>query len=122
MVKSIPSYVKRSLITIVRIFLTYKPMRFFMLPAFLLLSVSLVIGLRYFYFFMIGEGSGHVQSLLLGAVLALIGFQMVMFGLIAELFGNNRKLLEEIQWRARRAEYDGIGVVHSSSADSIVEH
>ena len=133
LVKSIPSYVKRSLITIVRIFMTYKPMRFFMLPAILLLSISLVIGLRYFYFFMIGEGSGHLQSLLLGAVLALVGFQMAMFGLIAELFGNNRKLLEEIQWRARRATYDGvgaagtaeeladIGTVRSSSADSTVE-
>ncbi len=107
LVKSIPSYVKRSLVTIVRIFMTYKPMRFFMVPALLLLGVSLLIGLRYMYFWSIGQGSGHVQSLLLGAVLFLVGFQMALFGFIAELFGNNRKLLEEIQWRVRRAEYDG---------------
>ena len=110
LVKSIPSYVKRMLITIIRIFMTYKPMRFFMMPALVMLGLGFLIGVRYLYFFVQGEGSGHLQSLLLGAVLMLIGFQMVMFGLIAELFGNNRKLGEETLYRVRRAEYDGIGL------------
>jgi len=106
LVKSVPSYVKRSLITIVRIFMTYKPMRFFMLPALVLLAIGAVIGFRFLWFYFQGQGSGHIQSLILGAVVILVGSQMAMFGFIAELFGNNRKLLEEVQWRVRRMEYD----------------
>jgi len=106
LVKSIPSYVKRSLITIVRIFMTYKPMRFFMLPALVLLAIGAVIGFRFLWFYFQGQGSGHIQSLIFGAVVILVGSQMAMFGFIAELFGNNRKLLEEVQWRVRRMEYD----------------
>lgn len=106
LVRSIPSYVKRSIVTIVRIFVTYRPMRFFMIPGITLGSAAVLIGLRFLYFFATGRGDGHIQSLILAAVLALIGAQLLMFGFIAELQGNNRKLLEEIQWRARRADYE----------------
>lgn len=106
LVKSIPSYIKRSLITIVRIFMTYKPMRFFMLPALTILSVATVLGARYLYFTAIGEGEGHVQSVVFAASLAAIGFQLALIGLVAELLGNNRKLLEDMQWRVRRLELD----------------
>lgn len=106
LVRSIPSYVRRSIITIVRIFATYRPMRFFMIPGFALGTIAFLIGVRFLYFLATDRGDGHVQSLILAAVLALIGAQLVMLGFIAELQGNNRKLLEEIQWRARRADYD----------------
>ena len=106
LVRSIPSYIKRSIITIVRIFVTYRPMRFFMVPGLTLGSLAILIGLRFLYFFATGNGGGHVQSLILAAVFALIGAQLAMFGFIAELLGNNHKLLEEIQWRARRADYE----------------
>jgi len=108
LVKSIPSYVRRSLLTIVRIFMTYKPMRFFMVPALALLAVGGLIGLRFLWFYLQGEGTGHIQSLILGAVVILVGSQLAMFGFIAELFGNNRKILEETQWRLRKMEYDGV--------------
>lgn len=106
LVKSIPSYVKRSIVTIIRIFATYRPMRFFMVPGLVLASISVLIGMRFLYFYLAGRGDGHIQSLILAAVLALVGAQLLMFGFVAELQGNNRKLLEEIQWRARRADYD----------------
>jgi len=106
LVRSIPSYIKRSIITIVRIFVTYRPMRFFMVPGLVLGSLAILIGLRFLYFFATGNGGGHVQSLILAAVFALIGAQLAMFGFIAELLGNNHKVLEEIQWRARRADYE----------------
>lgn len=106
LVKSIPSYINRSLVTILRIFMTYKPMRFFMMPGLASFAVGTLVGIRYLYLLGIGEGGGHVQSLILATVLLLVGIQTILFGFVAELLGNNRKLLEEIQYRARRADYD----------------
>ena len=107
LVKSIASYVRRSLVTIARIFMTYRPMRFFMLPGVLSTSVGVLIGMRFLYYYAIGQGQGHLQSLVLTAILIIFGGQMILFGLIAELIGNNRKMLEDIQWRTRRMELEG---------------
>jgi len=106
LVKSNWSYVRRSLVTIVRIFMTYKPMRFFMMPGLAFIATGLSVGLRFIYFYAVGEGTGHMQSLILTAILLVIGMQLVVFGLIAELVGNNRKVLEDIQWRTRRLELE----------------
>jgi glycosyltransferase involved in cell wall biosynthesis len=106
LVKSIGSYVRRSLITIVRVFMIYRPMRFFMMPGGIILGLGTIVGLRFVYFYAIGSGSGHIQSLVLTAILVLMGFQLILFGLIAELLGANRKLLEDIQWRTRRLELE----------------
>ncbi len=106
LVKSIWSYVQRSLVTIARIFMTYKPMRFFMFPGVVLGSIGVLIGARFLYYLAIGNGQGHLQSLLLAAILILVGAQMMLFGLVAELIGNNRKVLEDIQWRTRRMELE----------------
>lgn len=106
LVKSIGSYVRRSLITIVRVFMIYKPMRFFMMPGAVLFGAGTIVGLRFVYFYAIGQGGGHIQSLILTAILLLIGVQLALFGMIAELLGANRKLLEDIQWRTRRLELE----------------
>jgi glycosyltransferase involved in cell wall biosynthesis len=106
LVKSIGSYVRRSLVTIARIFMTYKPMRTFMTPGLVALGLGMLVGVRYLYFLAIGEGAGHVQSLILTTILLLIGTQLALFGLLGELLSNNRKLLEDIQWRTRRLELE----------------
>jgi glycosyltransferase involved in cell wall biosynthesis len=106
LVKSSASYVRRSIGTIARIFMTYKPMEFFIVPGSALLGLGLLAGARFLYFIAIGQGGGHIQSVVLAAVLLLIGFQLIVFGLLAELLGVNRKLLEDIQWRMRRIETD----------------
>jgi hypothetical protein len=106
LVKSIGSYVRRSLVTIARIFMTYKPMKFFLAPGLVLGAIGVLIGLRFLYFYFTGQGQGHLQSLVLTAILILVGAQMVLFGLVAELIGNNRKLLEDVQWRTRRMELE----------------
>lgn len=106
LVKSIASYVRRSLVTIARIFMTYKPMKFFMVPGLVFFALGVLVGLRFVYFFAIGQGQGNIQSLILTAILILVGVQLTLFGLLAELVGNNRKLLEDIQWRTRRMELD----------------
>jgi hypothetical protein len=106
LVKSISSYVRRSLVTIARIFMTYKPMKFFMVPGVVLGSIGVLIGGRFLYFYALGQGQGHLQSLVLTAILILVGVLMALFGLLAELIGNNRKMLEDIQWRTRRMELE----------------
>jgi glycosyltransferase involved in cell wall biosynthesis len=106
LVKSISSYVRRSLVTIARIFMTYKPMKFFMAPGVILGGAGVIVGIRFLYFLAIGQGQGHLQSLVLTAILILVGTLLALFGLIAELIGNNRKMLEDIQWRTRRMELE----------------
>jgi len=106
LVKSIPSYINRSLVTILRIFMTYKPMRFFMVPGLISFGLGALVGVRYLFLYFTEGGQGHVQSLILTAILLLAGFQLAIFGLLAEIMGNNRKLSEDIQWRVRRLEID----------------
>ena len=115
LVKSIWSYVRRSLGTIARIFMTYQPLRFFMAPGLVVFGAGLIVGMRYLYFALQGEGSGHIQSVILTAILVLVGAQLVVFGLLAELIGNNRKLLEDIQWRTRCMELEANGTAASDS-------
>ena len=106
LVKSIGSYVRRSLVTIARVFMMYKPMRFFMTPGLIFIGLGIIVGLRFVYLYALGAGQGNIQSLILTAILILVGAQLALFGLLAELVGNNRKLLEDIQWRTRRMELE----------------
>lgn len=117
LVKSIWSYVQRSLFTIARIFMTYKPMRFFMAPGIVLGLAGFLLGLRFLVFYAAGHGQGHLQSLVLTAILILVGAQLVLFGLLAELIGNNRKMLEDVQWRTRRMELDGWAADRAEKVD-----
>ncbi|MDO8986986.1 MAG: glycosyltransferase family 2 protein, partial [Coriobacteriia bacterium] len=80
--------------------------RFFMFPGLISFGFGVVVGIRYLYLYAIEGGQGHVQSLILTAILLLAGFQLAIFGLLAEIMGNNRKISEDIQWRVRRLEYD----------------
>jgi glycosyltransferase involved in cell wall biosynthesis len=106
LVKSIPAYVRRSMITMVRIFIVYRPFRFFMALGTVLLLAGLALGARFVVYYLMGEGTGKVQSLILAAVLLLMGFQTYVLGVVADIISVNRKLLEDIQLRLRRAELD----------------
>lgn len=106
LVKSIPSYVRRSLVTILRIFVIYRPMAFFFWPGLLLTSVGGFATLRFLYFyFATGDGDGHVQSLVLGTLCILLGAMMFMVALLADIMTANRKLLERISLRVQRMEH-----------------
>lgn len=100
LVKSIPSYIKRSIITIVRIFVIYRPFRFFMTVGAILFAVGFLIGLRFLTYYLQGAGEGHVQSLILAALLMGMGFQTVLIAFIADLLAANRKLIEEVRYLA----------------------
>lgn len=105
LVKSTPSYVVRSLFTILRIFMIYKPLRFFLMLGSVPFTLGVILGIRWIFFFILqGTLRTRVPSLILAAILILIGFQLWMLGLIADLMAANRKLVEEIQLRLRRVD------------------
>ncbi len=103
---SIPSYIKKSIGTIVRISVVYKPFQFFMTIATILFGLGVVVGLRYLYFYLSGDGSGHVQSVILAGILLGMGFQTALIAFVADLLSVNRKLLEEQRFENLKAKYD----------------
>ncbi|MEM9809485.1 MAG: glycosyltransferase family 2 protein [Cyanobacteria bacterium P01_D01_bin.56] len=110
LVKSITSYVQRSLFTILRIFVTYRPLSFFTILGAIPLGLGLLLGVRWIWLFMTTfeqTGRSHVPSLILSSILILIGVQCWIFGLMADLMSANRKLLEDVQLRLRRSEIEG---------------
>lgn len=107
LVRSTPAYVVRSVLTILRIFMLYKPLRFFLLLGSVPFSLGVILGVRWLLFFWAGSERTRVPSLILTAILILIGFQLWMFGLVADLMSANRRLVEEIQLRMRRLDAEG---------------
>lgn len=105
LVKSIPSYLKKSIITIIRIFVVYKPFRFFMTIGLCTVGMGFLIGLRFlYYYFVTGESTGHIQSLILASIFFGFGFQTVLVAFVADLLAVNRRLLEDVQYRMRKIE------------------
>ena len=102
LVKSTPTYVLRSMTTILRIFMLYKPLRFFLLVGSVPFSLGFLLGVRWLIFFLMGTERTRIPSLILTAILILIGFQLWMFGLIADLMAANRRLIEDIQINLRK--------------------
>ncbi len=104
LVKSIPSYVRKSIFTIVRIFIVYKPFRFFMATGAFIFMLGFLLGARYLFFYFTGSGKGHIHSLILTGILLGIGFQTMLVSFLADLFSVNRRLLEDIQFRLRKVD------------------
>lgn len=103
--KSMFGYVKKSILTILRAFMMYKPLMFFSLLGGSMFTIGLIIGVRFLIFFLQGSGAGHIQSLILSSTLLLIGFQTFVIGLQADLISANRKLLEDIQYRVKKMDF-----------------
>ncbi|MBN1878179.1 MAG: glycosyltransferase family 2 protein [Anaerolineae bacterium] len=106
LMRNIPQYVMSSMATILRIYTMYRPMRVFFFLAGLMLVGGLIGGARFLYFYAQGRGAGHIQSLILTAILLIMGLQTFLIGLVADLIGFNRKILEETLYRVRKAELE----------------
>jgi glycosyltransferase involved in cell wall biosynthesis len=102
LVRSISSYVRRSITTIIRMFVVYRPFRFFMILGGVVFAAGFAVGVRFVYWYLQGKGGGMVQSLILAAVLLMMGFHTMLLGFVADLLAVNRKLLEELQLAERR--------------------
>ncbi|MGC9504489.1 glycosyltransferase family 2 protein [Baaleninema sp.] len=104
LVKSIPAYIQRSIFTILRIFMTYRPLRFFSIAGSIPFTLGILLCIRWLILF--EPDRARTPSLILAAILILIGFQLWMFGLVADVMSANRKLLEDVQLRLRRSAYE----------------
>jgi glycosyltransferase involved in cell wall biosynthesis len=102
--KSIPKFIERSLTTMVRMYAMFQPLRVFFYLGVTLCVIGAIPILRFLYFYLAGEGGGHVQSLILGGALLIIGFITFLIGLLADLINFNRQLLEMTLERVRRIE------------------
>jgi glycosyltransferase involved in cell wall biosynthesis len=106
LMKSIPHYIRKSGITIMRAYAMYRPLRVFTALGALFILLGLIPAVRFVYLYATGNRVGHVQSLILAAVLTIVGVQVLLIGLLADLIANNRKLLEETLYRVRKLEFD----------------
>lgn len=97
-------YVKKSMLTIIRAYLMYKPMRFFTFVGMIPFFIGFAIGVRFLVFMCMGMAGGHIQSLILASTLMLLGFMCWMIGIQADLIASNRKILEEMQYRLRKRD------------------
>ncbi len=106
LIKSVPSYIMKSIFTIFRIFIIYRPFLFFGTIGASLFLAGFLIGLRFLWKYIGGEGSGHIQSLILSSILLGMGFQTFLISFIADLLSANRKLLEDIRFRTYQLKTD----------------
>ncbi|MCD7726161.1 MAG: glycosyltransferase family 2 protein [Clostridiales bacterium] len=111
-------YVKKSMLTILRAFMWYKPLYCFTMVALVPFLIGLGISVRFLIYYFNGTGNGHIQSLILACTLLIIGFITFVIGLLADLIAANRKILEDVQYHVRKIEYDG---TEESKSDGIKE-
>ena len=104
LVKNIFTYIQKNSFTILRMFIIYRPFRFFAIIGGILLLLGLALLGRFFYFYIFESGNGHIQSLIISAILIITGFQTGIFGILADLLAINRKLIEDVQIRIRKIE------------------
>lgn len=97
-------YMKRSASVIIRSFMMYKPLKFFLLLGTGIFSVGVLLGIRYLIYLCMGNSGGHIQSLILAAILMMMGFQTIVTGLLADIIAANRKILEDVQYRVRKMD------------------
>jgi glycosyltransferase involved in cell wall biosynthesis len=104
LIRSVPHYLANSIATIVRSYTLYRPLRVFTTLGALFILFGLGLAGRFLYYYIIGMGNGHLQSVVLSAVLLIVGFQVILIGLVADLIGFNRKILEELLYRTKCIE------------------
>ena len=104
LMKGMGDYLAHSGVTILRAYTLYRPLRVFTFVGGLIFLLGLVLAIRYLVFMLQGQGGGHVQSVIVAAVLLIVGFQTWLIGLVADLISFNRKILEEILYRVRKAD------------------
>lgn len=98
-------YVKKSILTITRALMMYKPLYCFTIVAAVPSVIGLLIGIRFLVFYFNGQGSGHTQSLMLACTLLIIGFMTFVIGMLADVISANRKILEDTQYHVRQQSY-----------------
>ena len=112
-------YIKKSMLTIVRTYLMYRPLYFFFMLGSILALVGVGFFVRYFVFFCPGEGGGHLQSLILASTLLIVGFQTIVVGLLGDVISANRKILQDVQYHVRKMDYSRQECEDEKSSDLV---
>ena len=102
--KSTWGYLKKSIATIIRIYAMYEPLKIFSYIGGTSFFLGFILGCRYLYFFLIESTAGHVQSLILSAILIIVGFQIILIGLVADLISINRGYIENSLYKIRKSQ------------------
>ena len=98
-------YVKKSILTILRAYVLYKPLAFFTVLGSIPFGIGVILGIRFLVFLFQGNSTGHVQSLILASTLIMMGFMTYVVGILSDTIAAERKILEDVQYHARRADY-----------------
>ncbi len=106
LVSSMFSYVGKSVLTIGRTFLMYRPLIVFSTIGIIMSLIGVGIGVRFLIGFFNGYGGGRIQSLILASMMIILGIMTIVVGLQADVIAANRKLLEDIQYHVRKIDYD----------------
>lgn len=101
---SIPKFIERQLTTIVRMYTMYQPLRVFCLIGLVFFFVGLIPLVRFMFLYLIGEGDGHIQSLVIGGTFIILGFVSLLIAILADLTNFNRQLIEQTLEKVRRLE------------------
>lgn len=99
-------YVKKSMLTILRAFMMYRPLMAFSVIGGVIFAVGFILGIRFLVYYFGGNGAGHMQSLILSSTLMLLGFQTFVVGLLADIISASRKIIEDVQYHVRKIDYD----------------
>ena len=99
-------YVKKSMLTIIRAFLMYKPLMFFASLGSIMSLLGVILGVRFLFYYFAGTGAGHIQSLILASMMIILGVMTIIVGLQGDIIAANRKLLEDIQYHVRKIDYE----------------
>lgn len=106
--KTMFRYVRTSMLTILRAYLIYKPLKFFVFLSLFPIVPGLFIGLRFLYYFFTTGGAGHIQSLIFGCTLLILGFLTIMIGILGDAMSANRKILQNVQYHTRLDHYERV--------------
>ncbi|MDA8419554.1 MAG: glycosyltransferase family 2 protein [Desulfobacteraceae bacterium] len=109
LVKNIPSFVINQFNTMARMYAMHQPLRYFFIISLLIMLVGAVPMIRFLIFYFEGQSDGHIQSLILGGALLMIGFQVLAIGFLGDVISFNRRLIEEVLVRVKRIELDQLG-------------
>ena len=110
--KGIPRFLERSITTMIRMYTMYQPLRVFFYIGCLCILSGLIPSIRFLIYYLSGQGAGHIQSLILAAILFIVGFQVLMIGLVADILSFNRRLIEETLLRVKKIELDHLNSPH----------
>ena len=110
-------YIKKSILTILRTYVLYKPLTFFTLIGSIPFIAGLILGIRFLVYLFQGQSAGHIQSLILASTLLMMGFMTWVVGVLSDTISAERKILEDVQYHARRADYQTDKAKESKEAE-----